>query len=657
MLGLLRSYVTLSHIFRYLVLAHIHYIYVFRRLGTSLAHHRASLSSDLGSLWDFFRIDKERRRSTQTYEPIESRSPVKLARDLLQVVQETVFSKKFEEKRCPLVKEESDLSSDEEEGTDRVANLIDFFFTIVKSQKDDRRGSCFKTEASKEEIYIPAKVNTELEQKMETLIEFLASTGVEENNDKKITLMEFLFGPDDKWEKPKIEIHMKGMSLSESDINVKNLSYIDETPVEESETLVEMLLKYMEHYGIEKSLTPSLSEKSKSDMTISKYESSDLSKTKSDSTLLTQDTVIERDRSRRISETVVDMSYIKSDLEDIFEEAILRVCELQMMEDDTMSEQEDVDNYNTYTKPPQYSLPYSIELSDILEEDETSGLDRISIQAKECAEELMKFIEDKLQKHFDDSSGPSTEEFSREFDLSPSQKSQSLVDLRNIPDLPPSLIIKPKVIRVDKSTSTSEDSIDRKTDSSSMIEDKSERTERVLDKLESLHRFFSRSRLEIIDESLEDDRKSPKGRKHYASLDDVEDLAEDNDRNSLKGKKFQASLDDVEDLAEDNDRNSPKGKKFQASLDDVEDLAEDNDRNSPKGKKFQASLDDVEDLAEDNDRKSPKGKKFQPNLDDVEDLAEDNDRKSPRGKNLQARLDDVEDLAEDNDRINDVDKI
>ncbi|XP_047518947.1 spliceosome-associated protein CWC27 homolog [Pieris napi] len=385
-------------------------------------------------------------------------------------------------------------------------------------------------------------------------------------------------------------------------------------------------------------------------MTISKYESSDLSKTKSDSTLLTQDTVIERDRSRRISETVVDMSYIKSDLEDIFEEAILRVCELQMMEDDTMSEQEDVDNYNTYTKPPQYSLPYSIELSDILEEDETSGLDRISIQAKECAEELMKFIEDKLQKHFDDSSGPSTEEFSREFDLSPSQKSQSLVDLRNIPDLPPSLIIKPKVIRVDKSTSTSEDSIDRKTDSSSMTEDKSERTERVLDKLESLHRFFSRSRLEIIDESLEDDRKSPKGRKHYASLDDVEDLAEDNDRKSPKGKKFQASLDDVEDLAEDNDRKSPKGKKFQASLDDVEDLAEDNDRRSPRGKKGRASQDNIEDLAEDNDRKSPRGKKFQASLDDVEDLAEDNDRKSPKVKKFQASLDDLEDLAEDNDR-------
>ncbi|CAK1554495.1 unnamed protein product [Leptosia nina] len=519
---------------------------VFRRLGSSLAHHRASLSSDLGSLWDFFRIDKERRRSTQTYEPIDSRSPVKLARDLLQVVQETVFSKKFEEKRCPLVKEESDLSSDEEEGADRrVANLIDFFFTIVKSQKDERKGSgsCFKTEASKEEIYVPAKVNTELEQKMETLIEFLASTGVEENNEKKITLMEFLFGPDDKWEKPIIEINMKGMSLSESDINVKNLSYIDETPVEENETLVEMLLKYMENYSIkEKSLTPSLSEKSKSDMTISKCENSDLSKTKSDSTLLTQDTVIERgDRSRRISETVVDMSHVKTDLEDIFEEAVLRVCELQMMADDTMSEQEDLDNFNTYTKPPQYSLPYSIELSDILEEDE-SAFDRLSLdrlQAKECAEDLMKFIDDKVQKHFESSSGPSTEDFSREFDLSPSLKSQSLVDLRNIPDLPPSLIIKPKVVRVDKSTSTADiyDSLlERRTDSFCMTDEaKSERSERALDKLESLHKFFSRSRLEIIDESLEDnDRKSPKlkngERKGQSSLDDVEDLMDDNDR-------------------------------------------------------------------------------------------------------------------------------
>ncbi|CAG4981400.1 unnamed protein product [Colias eurytheme] len=519
---------------------------VFRRLGTSLANHRASLSSELGSLWDFFRIDKDRRRSTQTYETIESKSPVKLARDLLQVLQETVFSKKFEEKRCPLVKEESDLSSDDEEGTDRIANLIDFFFTIVKSQKEDRKGSsCFKTEASKEEIYVPAKVNTELEQKMETLIEFLATSGVEETNEKKITLMEFLFGTDEKWEKPMIEINMKGMSLSESDINVKNLKYIDETP-EENETLVEMLFKFMDSYNREKdkSLTPSLSEKSKSDMTISKFETySDMSKTKSDSTLQTQDTVIDKgeDRSskssRRISETVVDLSHIKTDLEDIFEEAILRVCELKMV-DDTMSDQEDLDNFNSYTKPIQYSLPYSVELSDILEEDEEysrlerqQSQDRLT-QAKELAEELLKYIEEKVAKHLEDSSGPSTEDFSREFDLSPSMKSQSLVDLRNIPDLPPSLILKPKVLRVDKSTSTTDDSISDKMS----LTDKSERNERALDKLESLHRFFSRSRLEIIDESLEENegRNKSEKRKNQTSLDDVEDILDDNEQDFKK---------------------------------------------------------------------------------------------------------------------------
>ncbi|XP_052745795.1 uncharacterized protein LOC128199611 [Bicyclus anynana] len=571
-----------------------HRLLVFRRLGTSLANHRASLSSELGSLWDFFRIDRERRRSAPaaTFDhipPIDTKSPAKLARDLLQVVQDTVFSRRFEEKRCPLVKEESDLSSDDEDGTERrIANLIDFFFTIVKSQKEERKGSggnCFKREASPEDsnnVYVPTKANTELEQKMETLIEFLATTGcVEENNEeKKITLMEFLFGTEErKLENPTIEINAKGISLSESNVNVKNLTFIDETPGDEgSETLVEMLLKYMEDYGGKEkeapkslSVTPSLSEKSKSDMTISKFETiSDISKTKSDSTLThTQDTVIDRgENSRRVSETVIDLSCIKSDLEGIFEEAVLRVYELNMMfEDDTMSEQEDMDNFNAYTQPPHMSYsqgqPYSVELSDIIEEDEPEPSSRCVDnmgQIRQCAEELILYIENKIRDYpFDDSSGPSTEEYSREFDLSPSQKSISLVDLRNIPDLPQSTMVKPKVLRVDKSTSTTEisESISemcRRIDSACMTDDtslsaSSERNERALDKLESLHRFFSRSRLEIIDESLEengDKIKSPNGNR-APKMDVIKsDIAE--------YKKGQESLDDVEDLLDDNDK-------------------------------------------------------------------------------------------------------
>ncbi|CAH2238553.1 jg6810 [Pararge aegeria aegeria] len=585
---------------------------VFRRLGTSLANHRASLSSELGSLWDFFRIDRERRRSapaTSAFEhqipPVDTKSPAKLARDLLQVVQDTVFSRKFEEKRCPLVKEESDLSSDDEDGTERrIANLIDFFFTIVKSQKEERKGSggsCFKSEASPEDtnnVYVPTKVNTELERKMETLIEFLATTGcVDDNNEeKKITLMEFLFGTEErKLENPTIEINARGISLSESNVNVKNLTFIDETPGDEgNDTLVEMLLKYMEDYGGQEkeeapkslSVTPSLSEKSKSDMTISKFETiSDISKTKSDSTLThTQDTVIDRGENseRRISETVIDLSCIKSDLEEIFEEAILRVYELNMMfEDDTMSEQEDIENFNSYTQPPKLNYsqgqPYSVELSDIIEEDEpeasSPGLDNNMDQIRQCAEELVQYIENKIKDYpFDDSSGPSTEEYSREFDLSPSLKSVSLVDLRNIPDLPPSTITKPKVLRVDKSTSTTEisESISemcRRIDSACMTDDttltsSSERNERALDKLESLHRFFSRSRLEIIDESLEENGEKVKSAKEDKTSN-VEVLKGD----MTEYKKGQASLDDVEDLLDDND-------KTERDLDKMEDISD-----------------------------------------------------------------------------------
>ncbi|KAJ0170025.1 hypothetical protein K1T71_014631 [Dendrolimus kikuchii] len=576
---------------------------VIRRLGTSLANHRASLSSELGSLWDFIRIDKDRRRSNPTtYEPIQNdtRSPVRLARDLLQVIQETVFSKRYDEpKKCPLVKEESDLSSDEEDGTDRrIANLIDFFFTIVKNQRDDRKGSgsCFKTEPSpsEETVCVPVKVNTELEQKMETLIEFLATSGGMEKDDvkddSKITLMEFLFGPDDRLP---LEIKESAKSVSESNVNAKNLCFIDETPEEDNqETLVELLIKYMENYNTKDKLkeslksaieTPSLSEKSKSDVTISKMETfSDISKTKSDSTLThTQETVIDRREtnsdksSRRISETVVDLSHVKEDLESIFAEAILKVKALEEDDsDDVMSESEDVDNFNSYTQPLlQYmpSLPYSVELSDILEEEEPSSNRKLSEDQSiwnsihQCAEDLVRYIEDKVEKHFDDSS-------SDEFDISQSLKrnSISLIDLRLIPDLPPSMIIKPKVKRVDKSTSTTEisDSSDlsRRIDSACMTEDttlssSTERNERALDKLESLHKFFSRSRLEIIDESIEENCEKIN--------DPKEDIDTASKSNTAEYKAGQASLDDVEDLQDDNDVDKTETVKFD-DFDDVE---------------------------------------------------------------------------------------
>lgn len=570
-----------------------------------MANHRASLSSELGSLWDFIRIDKDRRRSNPTaYEPIQTdtKSPVRLARDLLQVIQETVFSKRYDEpKKCPLVKEESDLSSDEEDCTDRrIANLIDFFFTIVKNQKDDRKGSgsCFKTETSplEDKACVPVKVNTELEQKMETLIEFLATAGCMENDDVKddsrITLMEFLFGPDDRLP---LEIKNSAKAVSESNVNAKNLCYIDETPVEDNqETLVDMLIKYMENYNTKDRIkdpiksaidTPSLSEKSKSDVTISKMETfSDISKTKSDSTLThTQETVIDRREtnsdksSRRISETVIDLSHIKEDLESIFAEAILKVKDLESDDsDDVMSESEDMDNFTSYNQPPllQYmpSLPYSVELSDILEEDEPSSNRKLSEDQSirssihQCAEDLVRYIEDKVERHFDDSS-------SDEFDISQSLKrnSISLIDLRSIPDLPPSMIIKPKVKRVDKSTSTTEISdslsdLSKRIDSACMTEDttltsSSERSERALDKLESLHKFFSRSRLEIIDESIEENVE-----KVNHTKEDVDTVSKSN---TAEHKAGQASLDDVEDLQDDNDVDRTEMVKTE-DFDDVE---------------------------------------------------------------------------------------
>lgn len=395
---------------------------------------------------------------------------------------------------------------------------------------------------------------------METLMEFLATTGCmddEIKDENKITLMEFLFGADNK---PLLEIANidKGMSLSESKINVK-LSYIDETPVEESrELLVDILIKYMESYNEEPiksmSVTPCLSEKSKSDVTISKIETfSDISKTKSDSTLTqTQDTVIDKELdSRRISETVVDLSNIKQDLEDIFEQAVVKVCELKnidVQDDDTMSENEDLDNFTAYTKPPLMYNIYSVELSDILEEDENDPScrgfqeDRMTV-IRECAEDLLDFIEDRVQSHFEsDSSGD-------EFDINPSiERSISLIDLRSIPDLPPS-IIRPKVVKVDKSTSTENDSVsdNRRVDSGCMTEDtslttSSDKQERVLDKLESLHKFFSRSRLEIITESMEEDKNDKKPQQVKESEIKSTDL-----------KVGQASLDDVEDLQDDFD--------------------------------------------------------------------------------------------------------
>lgn len=495
---------------------------------------------------------------------------------MLQVIQETVFSRKLEEpKRCPLVKEESDLtSSDEEEGDRRIANLIDFFFTIVRSQKEERKSSgasCFKSEISptddKIDNCIPAMVNTELEHKMETLIEFLANSACnnEENQKegKKITLMEFLFGNGDiNSSKPVIEIvevdYNKGISLSQSNINIKDISYIDETPVDESnETLVEMLMKYIDEKEKPKwtSITPCLSEKSKSDITISKLETfSDISKTKSDSTLTqTQDTVIDRyddGQSRRISETVIDLSHIKQDLEDIFEEAVQNVYRITklLFDDDIMSDQEDIENFNAYTKPVQYvEWPYSIELSDILEEDETSSRDnerKSSANEKmahitRIAKELVEYIVDRVEDRFDDS----------EFATSSLKRSSiSLIDLRHIPDLPPSMIIKRKVERVDKSTSTTEisesnsDLLER-IDSSCNTEDTSlssslEKNERAMEKLENLRRFFSKSRLEIIDETYEDNAvKSPKP------------VCPDTETGSnQEAKGGQASLDDVEDI-------------------------------------------------------------------------------------------------------------
>ncbi|CAH2062139.1 unnamed protein product, partial [Iphiclides podalirius] len=591
---------------------------VFRRLGTSLANHRASLSSELGSLWDFIRIDKDRRRSapSTTYESIDSKSPVKLARDLLQVVQETVLCKRLEDtpKRCPLVKEESDLtaSDDEESADNRIANLIDFFFTIVKSQKESRKGSggsCFRGEASpeEEEKAAPNRVNTELEKKMETLMEFLATTGCMESeregkDEKKITLMEFLFGPDDgRWARPSIELNGRGVSLSESKVDVRDLAYIDESPADREETLVEMLLKYMEGYGAREkggeaakslSVTPSLSEKSKSDTTISRLETfSDVSKTKSDSTLTyTQDTVVERERAngRRVSETVVDLSFVKEDLEAVFEEATLRVCELRMMfDEDTMSEQEDLENFNAYTKPPALQciqcLPYSVELSDIMEEEEPSsrGLDRGDDEdrlalARRLAEDLVRYIEDRIQRYRfedsdDESSCPSTEDYSREYELS--TRSISLIDLRNIPDFAPSAIAKPKVLRLDKSTSTTEISesiseLYRRIDSACMTEDTAlgsgERSERAMDKLESLHKFFSRSRLEIIDESLEENgEKATKNPKQKA--EGMYFNGKSKEAGVVECKTGQASLDDVEDLQDDND--APTADKDASDID------------------------------------------------------------------------------------------
>lgn len=638
---------------------------VFRRLGNRLANHRASLSSELGSLWDFIRIDRDRRRSApsaSTYEAIhtDTRSPVRLARDLLQVIQETVFSKKYEEspRRCPLVKEESDLSSDGEEGTERrIANLIDFFFTIVKSQRGERKnstGSCFKSEVTPEEStkqFVPSRANTELEAKMETLMDFLATTGcMEKENDvgdNKITLMEFLFGPEDP--KPSIEIIETDTGLSEANINVTDLSYIDDTPEEEAETLVEMLIKYMENYTTKekfhcKSLTPSLSEKSKSDITISKLETfSDISKTKSDSTLThTQDTVIDRGEEistdRRISETVIDLSHIKNDLEMIFDEAVERVCEIKKLEDDTMTEAEDTENYESYTKPPmlpyiQY-LPYSVELSDILEEDEPSSrdLDRKysddrNSQIRAAAEDLVCYIEDKVAKHFDEDSDD-------EFDISSSLKrsSISLIDLRNIPDLPPSMIIKPKVVKVDKSTSTTEisDSISdmsKRIDSACMTEDttlttSSEKSARALDKLESLHKFFSRSRLEIIDESEEQGDKANKNQKQKTS---------ESDSNGHDYKAGQASLDDVEDIQDDERANVGCGEGTIYRLTGKEDkIAKTGEERSESVKevdsKMSKSLDEIQDISDDDDSQVIDSdrdmKKWSPSPEEIKDIRE-----------------------------------
>ncbi|XP_048485925.1 uncharacterized protein LOC125488592 [Plutella xylostella] len=442
---------------------------------------------------------------------------------------------------------------------------------------------------------------------METLIEFLATTGCIDaegdasKDEKKITLMEFLFGPEDRKEaKPIVEINFQKdkncISLSDSNMDVKGLSYIDETPGEDTnETLVEMLLKYMENYNStdkyhettkSMSVTPSLSEKSKSDITISRLETcSDMSKTKSDSSLArTIDTVIDRfddmksDKfveSRRISETFVDLSHVKDDLESILMDATQTVCELKQIpvpEDDTMTDQEDVENFAAYTKPaPLYAqyLPYSFELSDILEEDEPSSRDierRLSkddrvIYARHLAVDVIRDIENKIQTYsFDeDSSETSSEsEYSQGRECNLKRSSISLIDLRNIPDLPPSMMMKPKVERIDKSTSTTEISesisdISRRIDSACMTDDttlssSSGKTERALEKMESLHKIFSKSRLEIIDESLEDN--ADRNKAHHAQVFLDSDTFESRNMDSKAG---QASLDDVEDLLDDND--------------------------------------------------------------------------------------------------------
>lgn len=428
-------------------------------------------------------------------------------------------------------------------------------------------------------------------------MEFLATTGCmenEEKDDKKITLMEFLFGSDKQ--NPNIQNSDRNheVTITETDVNVQ-LNYIDETPAEEKDNLVDILIKYMENYEEPKlSITPCLSEKSKSDITISKFETfSDISKTKSDSTLThTQDTVIEREisdksqSSRRISETVIDLSNIKNDLDEIFEEAITRIYELQEIElEDTMSDSEDADNFTAYTKPlPLYAIqcmPYSVELSDILEEDESLDPssrveDRMAL-IQQAAEDLIDYIEDKIQKQFESDS-------ESEFDIDLKRSSISLIDLRSIPDLPPSMIIKPKVPKLNKSTSTSEisDSISelsRRNDSCCMTEDtsltfSSEKQERALDKLESLHKFFSKSRLEIIDEKEEEKnvKKPPKkyefeilridNRIGQASLDDVEDLQFDdsdifvkNDNNSqILNEKLRNMEQNTEEITENTRR-------------------------------------------------------------------------------------------------------
>lgn len=500
-------------------------------------------------------------------------------------------------------------SDEEERNTDRrIGNLIDFFFTIVKSQRNEESrkgsgGSCFKSETSPQnevKTYVP-KVNKELEEKMETLMNFLATTGcmskddIVSKDDRKITLMEFLLGSEERNEiNPVVETnlereHKNGLRLSENNINVQGMTYIDDTPGEEgSETLVEMLIKYMEDYSSAdrykeptQTVTPSLSEKSKSEVTISRLETfSDMSKTKSDSSLntRTQDTVIDKyeefrseksPNSRRISETTVDFSHVKVDLESIFEEAadkIYQMRNVKLMRDcDTMTEEEDKENFQAYTPPAvqylQY-LPYSFELSDIMEEDEPSSryLERKSSRderlqiATRLAHELLRDIEDKVQTHlFEDDN--SSSKGSREMDKPSLRRSSvSLIDLRNIPDLPPSVMAKPKVVRVDKSTSTIDMSdslsdVSKRIDSDFLTDDTtlsstSEPTEREIKNIGSLQNFFSKSKLEIINETLEE---------NGAKKSNVVDSSSSSSKR-VKENVGQASLDDVEDLVDDNDR-------------------------------------------------------------------------------------------------------